>query len=150
MFTSHNPEETIAFGESWGRELHAGSLIGITGELGAGKTQLVKGLARGLNIEARIHSPTFNLVNLYETDQGRLPLAHLDLYRLETHREIIAAGLEEYLLQPLGVTVVEWIERWPTFFACLKTGLTTGQVSHIRIDVISETERRLQYERSGP
>jgi tRNA threonylcarbamoyladenosine biosynthesis protein TsaE len=75
-FTSHSPEETQALGEAWGREAGKGWIIGLTGDLGAGKTQLVKGIARGLGIKARIQSPTFALVNEY--GEGRLPLAHLD------------------------------------------------------------------------
>src|SRR5207249_2194915 len=106
---SHSPAETEALGEDWGRAAASGLVIGLTGELGAGKTQLVKGLARGLGITARVHSPTFTLVNEYAG--GRLRLFHLDLYRLDTPEQIRAAGLEEYL-QPTGVTVIEWAERW--------------------------------------
>jgi tRNA threonylcarbamoyladenosine biosynthesis protein TsaE len=108
---SHSPEETIALGGQWGREAGAGWVIGLTGDLGAGKTQLVRGLARGLGVTARVHSPTFVLVNEY--GGGRLPLFHLDLYRLETAAAITAAGLEEYWAQPEGVVVIEWVERWP-------------------------------------
>src|SRR2546428_6765616 len=107
---SHSPEETAQIGERWGRAAQAGWVIGLTGELGAGKTQLAKGIARGLGVPARVHSPTFAMVNEYPG--GRLPLLHLDLYRLETEKEIAGAGLEEYLELP-GVTVVEWAERWP-------------------------------------
>jgi hypothetical protein len=71
---------------------------------------LVKGLARGLNAAARVASPTYALVHEYPG--GRLPLFHLDLYRLDTREQIIAAGLEPYLVRPDGVTVVEWVERW--------------------------------------
>src|SRR3954466_1750501 len=106
---SHNPEETAALGEAWSREAQTGLVIGLSGDLGAGKTQLVKGLARGLGISTRVHSPTFTLINVYSG--GRLTLFHLDLYRLETQLQIVAAGLEEYL-QPAGVAVIEWVERW--------------------------------------
>src|ERR1041385_7408296 len=92
---SHSPAETEALGESWGSTAQSGLVIGLCGDLGAGKTQLVKGLARGLGITARVHSPTFALLNIYSG--GRLTLFHLDLYRLETRLEILAAGLEEYL-----------------------------------------------------
>ena|SRR5882672_1986665 len=112
-FISHSPEETAALGEQWGREARPGWVIGLTGDLGAGKTQLVKGIARGLGITARVQSPTFALVNEYR--EGRLPLAHLDLYRLETIEQIISAGLEEYFARPPGVAVIEWCERWPDF-----------------------------------
>src|SRR4051794_33472464 len=89
---SHSPAETEALGESWGRAAQRGLVIGLSGDLGAGKTQFVKGLARGLGIGERVHSPTFTLVNIY--GGGRLPLFHLDLYRLETPEQIVTAGLE--------------------------------------------------------
>src|SRR5258708_33855667 len=103
-YISHSPAETEALGETWGRAAESGLVIGLSGDLGAGKTQLVKGLARGLGITARVHSPTFTLVNQYTG--GRLPLYHLDLYRLETPAQIVAAGLEEYLEKPDGVAAV--------------------------------------------
>src|SRR5215470_4417707 len=106
---SNSPVETEALGESWGRTLESGWVIGLSGDLGAGKTQLVKGLARGLGIPARVHSPTFTLVNLYEG--GRLRLFHLDLYRLDSRQQIIQAGLEEFL-NPDGIAVIEWADRW--------------------------------------
>ena len=109
-FISRSPEDTAALGEQWGREALPGWFIGLSGELGAGKTQLVKGLARGLGCPGRVHSPTFALVNTYEG--GRLPLVHLDLYRLETVQQIVSAGLEEYLRDAPRVTVIEWAERW--------------------------------------
>ena len=138
---SHSPAETLALGESWGREARSGLVIGLSGELGAGKTQLVKGLARGLQISARVHSPTFTLVNIY--DGGRLPLFHLDLYRLETPQQIVAAGLEEYL-NPAGVTVIEWAERWIGETRNVPQGWRW-----VRIEVLSETGRRIDYEDSG-
>src|SRR5262245_24403162 len=106
---SHSPGETEALGEAWGRIAQSGFVLGLTGDLGTGKTQLVKGLARGLGISQRVHSPTFALVNIYTG--GRLTLFHLDLYRLETREQILGAGLEEYL-SPDGVSVIEWAERW--------------------------------------
>src|ERR1019366_976203 len=108
-YISHSPAKTAALGEQWGRAAQSGLVIGLSGDLGSGKTQFVKGLARGLGIEARVHSPTFALVNIYTG--GRLTPFHLDLYRLDTQEQINGAGLEEYL-QPAGVTVIEWAERW--------------------------------------
>ena len=107
-FISHSPAETESLGEQWGRAAQRGWVIALSGDLGAGKTQLVKGLARGLGVTMRVHSPTFTLVNEY--GGGRLRLFHLDLYRLETPEQIHSAGLEEYL-QPDGVSVIEWAER---------------------------------------
>ncbi len=124
-------------------------MIGLCGDLGAGKTQLVKGLARGLGITTRVHSPTFALVNIYAG--GRLTLFHLDLYRLETREQIRAAGLEEYL-EPTGVTVVEWAER---LFGEMRNEKLEGinetselrkLLRWVRFDTLSETERRITYE----
>ena len=140
-FVSHSPEETAALGEHWGRAARTGWVIGLTGDLGAGKTQLVKGLARGLGLTTRINSPTFALVNEYR--DGRLPLFHLDLYRLDTREQIIGAGLEEYLVNPTGVTVVEWAERY--------FNVTTHQPGLIRVSIetLGENERRMTYDNFG-
>jgi tRNA threonylcarbamoyladenosine biosynthesis protein TsaE len=157
---SHNAAETEALGEAWGREAQSGLVIGLSGELGAGKTQLVKGLARGLDISVRVHSPTFTLVNIYTG--GRLPLFHLDLYRLGTREQIAAAGLEEYL-QPAGVTVIEWVERWfepPTPMNReqasnsdeSRAGLqppTSKVVRMVKMEILNETDRRIVHEDIG-
>src|SRR5207248_1320552 len=104
---SHSAAETERLGFEWGTKAAKGLVIGLSGDLGAGKTQLVKGIARGLGITAGVHSPSFALINIYEG--GRLTLFHLDLYRLETPQEITSSGLEEYLT-PDGITVIEWAE----------------------------------------
>lgn len=141
---SKSPEETCALGESWGREAQRGWVIGLSGDLGAGKTQLVKGLARGLGSAARVHSPTFALLNEY--GGGREPLFHLDLYRLNDANDVLGAGLEEYLINPAGVAVVEWIERWQP----VPLGQTSKLVTRlVWIETLSETERRITYEDSG-
>jgi len=150
-FISHSPAETEALGEGWSREAQSGLTIALSGELGAGKTQLVKGLARGLGITMRVHSPTFTLVNEY--DGGRLKLFHLDLYRLETTEQIHAAGLDEFL-QPDGVTVIEWAERWlgnehRTSNTERPTSDSSKHVRRVRIEILSETERRINYEDFG-
>ena len=145
---SHSSSETEALGESWGRLTGSGLVIALSGDLGAGKTQLVKGLARGLGIAARVQSPTFTLVNIYRG--GRLTLFHLDLYRLETAEQIAAAGLEEYL-RPDGVTVIEWAERW--FGDARKPDSREQNLpAHFRrvhIETLSETERQIVYEDFG-
>ena len=141
---SKSPEETFALGELWGREARRGWVIGLSGDLGAGKTQLVKGLARGLGSTARVHSPTFALLNEYAG--GREPLFHLDLYRLNDANDVLGAGLEEYLINPAGVAVVEWVERWQPVAPGQNTRLITRLVW---IETLGETERRITYEDSG-
>jgi tRNA threonylcarbamoyladenosine biosynthesis protein TsaE len=146
---SHSPEETLAIGEAWGREAQPGWLIGLSGDLGAGKTQLVKGIARGLGSPARVHSPTFALLTEY--GGGRLPLFHLDLYRLNTREDVLSAGLEEYLMRPDALAVVEWIERWEgSGPRCKVQGPTSSGITRwVSIETLSETERRITYEDSG-
>ena len=133
---SHSSADTEALGERCGRAATRGLVIALTGDLGAGKTQFVKGLARGLEIAGRVHSPTFTLVNEY--GGGRLKLFHLDLYRLETMEQILTAGIEEYL-SPDGVSVVEWAER-------LEVG---KNFLRVRIEVLNETERKIIYDDFG-
>ena len=123
----------------------AGSVIGLSGPLGAGKTELVRGLARGLGYAGRVHSPTFNLVNEYLG--GRLPLFHLDLYRLDGPAQIVEAGLEEYLRQPTGLIAIEWVERWSSAAPPPWTGKAYRQV---RIESPGEFARRIFYEDFGP
>jgi len=145
---SHSPAETEALGEDWGRAAQRGQVIALSGDLGAGKTQLVKGLARGLGITTRVHSPTFTLVNVYSG--GRLTLFHLDLYRLETKEQILSAGLEEYL-NPDGVAVIEWAERWFDEVQSPKSkvqGLPT-LFRRVKIESLNENERRIDYEDFG-
>jgi tRNA threonylcarbamoyladenosine biosynthesis protein TsaE len=142
-FISHSPAETESLGERFGRQARAGAVFALSGELGAGKTQFVKGLARGLGITARVHSPTFTLVNEY--DGGRSKLFHLDLYRLETREQILAAGLGDYL-QPDGVSVIEWVERLGA-----ETGGTSqnGKWILVKIEVVNESERKIIYDDFG-
>jgi len=144
-FISHSPAQTTALGEQWGREAQPGWLIGLSGGLGAGKTLLAAGLARGLGVTARVQSPTFALVNEYR--DGRLPLFHLDLYRLATRAEIIAAGLELYLDRPAGVAVVEWIERWLDEGSC-PDGRGV-KFRRVEIKTAGEMDREILYEDFG-
>jgi tRNA threonylcarbamoyladenosine biosynthesis protein TsaE len=142
---SHSPEETQSLGERWGAEARPGWLLGLTGDLGAGKTQLVKGLARGLGISRPVLSPTFSLVQLYEG--GRLPLVHMDLYRLETMDQILACGLDQHTIAPEGVVVIEWIDRWqPSPRRLWLPGQTYREV---RLQCHGENDRRIDYEDFG-
>jgi len=100
---THSPAETEAFGERFGKRLRAGDMVLLTGELGAGKTTFVRGVARGTASVAPVASPTFQLVRVYP---GRVQLAHVDLYRIETPSELGDLGLDELLDQ--GAVVVEW------------------------------------------
>ncbi len=142
-FISHCPAETEALGEKLGRAAERGWVIALTGDLGAGKTQFVRGLARGLEIPGRVHSPTFTLVNEYAG--GRLKLFHLDLYRLETPEQILSAGIEEFL-SPDGVSVIEWAEKLKAESGKRKA---ETQWLSVEIEIVSDTERKIIYDDFG-
>lgn len=109
-FTSHSPEQTLAFGEKIARKLKPGSVLLLEGDLGSGKTTFVKGLARGLGIKdiSEVKSPTFVIMHIYKT---RLPIYHFDLYRLEGVADLDAIGFQDFLNDPKAVACVEWAER---------------------------------------
>ena len=140
---SHSPLETETLGENFGRAAKPGWVIALSGDLGAGKTRFVKGLARGLGITTRVHSPTFTLVAEYTG--GRLLLFHLDLYRLETAEEILSAGIEEFL-QPDGVAVIEWAEKLEESQRLLKS---SPAIKKVQIEIMGETERKIIYDDFG-
>ena len=104
---THTSEQTRELGKKIGRLLQPGDVLLLNGELGAGKTTLIQGIALGLDIQIPVCSPTFTLVQEY---RGRLPLFHFDPYRLENPAEIAGVGFFDYL-DFGGVTVVEWAER---------------------------------------
>jgi len=102
--TTNSPEETMAVGEKLGQVLKPGDVITLTGDLGAGKTYFSKGVGKGLGVSDHITSPTFTIINEYS---GRLPLYHVDAYRVGNSDEVYDLGLEEYLFGE-GVTLIEW------------------------------------------
>jgi tRNA threonylcarbamoyladenosine biosynthesis protein TsaE len=108
FFESPSADATRALGADLARELGPGSVLLLSGELGAGKTCFCSGLARGLGCAQEASSPTFTLINEYKG--GRLPLFHIDLYRLEGRESIQGLGLDEYFDGP-GISVVEWPQR---------------------------------------
>ncbi len=135
--TSHSPEQTQKFGVSIGELALPGDIFLLVGGLGTGKTCLTQGIAWGLGIKEYAVSPSFVLVReLY----GRLPLYHIDLYRLDDTEEIAELGLDDYLYGN-GVCVVEWAEK----------GLSVLPAEHllIQINYLSDTERSFQLKPSG-
>lgn len=108
QYITHSPDETRALGRTLAQALQGGAVVAFTGDLGAGKTAFVSGMAEGLGIEERVTSPTFTIVNEYEG--GRLPLFHFDMYRLGSADELFHIGWEDYLARN-GVCAVEWSEN---------------------------------------
>jgi len=107
-YVTNSADETEALGQRLGEVLQPGAVVAYTGDLGAGKTAFTRGLARGLGIRDRVTSPTFDIVNEYES--GRMPLFHFDMYRLGSSDELFDIGWEDYLARG-GVCAVEWSEN---------------------------------------
>jgi tRNA threonylcarbamoyladenosine biosynthesis protein TsaE len=133
---SRSPEETEAIGAEMAAQAPPGLVVGLVGDLGAGKTQFVKGFVRGRGIRQRIHSPTFTLVNVYD---GPVPLFHLDLYRLETPEQVFGAGLEEYLPPREGIALVEWFDR-------VGGAMQLPNLRLVTLRAIGDDEREISYD----
>lgn len=105
-------EQTIEVGREIGRTLKPGTAIAFCGELGSGKTTMIKGIGLGLGVksEREIKSPTFVILHIYK---GRIPLYHFDLYRMEGPADLESLGMDEFLSDPKAVSVIEWAERLP-------------------------------------
>jgi len=132
--TTHSAEETFALGRQLAATLRKGDVFAITGDLGAGKTQLVKGIAAGLGIAQEATSPTFTLIHEYPG--GKFPLYHIDLYRLDSPEEALKIGLDEYLGSD-GVTVIEWADKFveliPTEARWIRMRAFEGDLREIEI-----------------
>ncbi len=135
MFTlkTKSPTETKALGKKIGKKLSGGEVIALIGELGVGKTCLTQGLALGLGVNPReyVTSPSFTLINEY---QGRLPLYHIDLFRLKDRGEVEELGYEEYFYGK-GVTVIEWAEK--------AESLLPEEYLSIKLISLSENQRQI-------
>lgn len=130
-FISHSREETVAFGESIGRAAPGGAVIAFLGDLGAGKTTLSKGIAKGLGIDEEVTSPTYTIISEY---LGRLVLYHIDAYRLTGESDFAEIGGHEMLENPGSICLVEWSERLP--------GIVNERTATIEIHVEKDDSRR--------
>ena len=110
VVVTRSPEETTALAERLGAAAEAGTVLCLVGDLGAGKTLFTQGFARGLGVTEEVTSPTFALMNQY---QGRLPVTHFDLYRLEREDELDEIGFYEYAEPSGGVVLIEWADKFP-------------------------------------
>jgi tRNA threonylcarbamoyladenosine biosynthesis protein TsaE len=139
LFASESPEETHQLGARLGRVLDGGDVVALSGDLGAGKTAFVQGIARGLEVRsARVASPSFTIVNEHA---GRVPLFHVDLYRIGDPGELEEIGLRDYFGRG-GVVAIEWFERAPE--------LLPADRLEIRLVATAPTARRLEARAGGP
>lgn len=136
---SHSMEQTRRLGAHLGKLLRAGDIVLLEGEFGAGKTTFTQGIASGLDIDAHyVNSPTFTLINEYRG--GRVPLYHIDLYRLEGKEEVASLGLEDYL-EARGVTVIEWPQGAAAWLS--------DERLVVRLSDLSDTKRTLKFYSTG-
>ena len=134
MATTISPsvEDTVAYGHTVATTLRRGDVIALCGDLGAGKTHFVKGVAAGVQSDAPVTSPTFTLIHEYLG--GRLPLYHFDFYRLDDEDDALKIGLDEYL-EGDGVCVIEWADKFP--------GLLPAHTQWLRFTPVSYTHLTL-------
>jgi len=136
--TTISPEETEAAGAGLGATLKSGDVVALIGELGAGKTVFVQGLARALGVGTAATSPTFVLVNEY---RGRVPVHHVDAYRTTSLAELMDLGIEE-MMDGDGITVIEWAERVEP--------LLPARAVRVRIAGVGDEPRTIVVERPTP
>lgn len=127
-----SPNETRALGRSLAQKLQPGDVLLLLGNLGAGKSEMTRGIAEGLGVSGPVTSPSFTILNVY--DDGRIPLYHFDWYRLESAEELFEMGMDEYLGGD-GVAVVEWPSQCPE--AIPETYLS------VKLVPVGETEREI-------
>ena len=140
---SYAAAETHTIGFYLGLTAQAGDLILMTGELGAGKTTMTQGIAEGLGVPERPRSPTFVMATEY---MGRLPLYHIDLYRVEQAPELNELGVDEYV-SGQGVTIIEWADRVPEILGseCLWVSLDAINEETRKITLVANASRYLPY-----
>lgn len=109
QFISRSPEQTGVFGACLGELLRSGDVICLTGDLGAGKTLLVQGIAQGLELDETVTSPTFTVMNVYE---GAMTVYHFDLYRLEWEEQLDDIGFDEFV-DSADIAIIEWPDKFP-------------------------------------
>ncbi len=135
---THSPAETRALGEMLARKLRPGDVLLFWGDLGAGKSEMTRGIARGLGVTETVTSPSFTILNVYES--GRVPLYHFDWYRLQSAEELWEMGMEEYLGGD-GVAVVEWPSQCPEAMPETRLDIT--------IKPLTDTEREITLDPRG-
>ena len=131
ILISKSEADTIRLARDFARQLEAGSLVALYGDLGAGKTQFVKGVCEAFEVEEVVNSPTFTIVNEYH---GKLPVFHIDLYRITNVDEIFGIGFDEYL-ESGGVCLVEWAERLD--------GIIPEKRFDVRLSLIDDSTREI-------
>ena len=130
-----NEKETSRLGFSIGQKCVGGEVFALFGDLGAGKTKFLQGLASGLGIKDKVNSPTFNILKIYETPSATKMFCHIDAYRLVSGQDLISLGVEEFFDMANTVTAIEWADRVKE--------ILPERTRTIRIKALSEQEREI-------
>jgi len=140
VFLSDSPAATLKLGKTLGERLSAGSIIALSGELGCGKTLLTRGICEGLGVPLRqVSSPTFVLVNEYK---GKLPVFHMDLYRLGTIDDGFEIGIMDYFARAeSGVMLIEWAEKM--------SSLLPADILKVEYEILTDKKRRITFSAAG-
>lgn len=135
--TTKNEKETFTLGVSLAKKLKGGEILALYGDLGAGKTKFLQGLAKGFGVKNKVNSPTFNILKIYKVKGHKTinTFCHIDAYRLSSEKDLIALGVEEYFQDKSTVTAIEWAER-------IKKILPKKTIA-IDIKHLSEDERKI-------
>lgn len=132
---TNSVDETAKLGIEFVKTLKPGSVIGLIGELGGGKTSFVKGMAMGIGVKQKrlVRSPSFTIINEYE---GKIPLYHFDLYRLKSASELIDMGVDDYIYGN-GICIIEWADRF--------NDLWPKNITYVKFQIISENSRSIEF-----
>lgn len=141
---TRSEEETRLAGENLATTLQDGDIVLLSGDLGAGKTTFMKGLAKGFGIQEELTSPTFTLMNVYPVSDHQTVrhVVHIDTYRLQKEQELIDIGAEDYLAKPETISVIEWPEKIPALLAgklCVPVALTHISPTNREIEILDRT-----------
>lgn len=141
---TNNEKETIFLGQRLGKICRGGEVFVLSGNLGAGKTKFLQGLAKGLGVKEKVNSPTFNILKLYKIEKNKKALksrikvfCHIDAYRLKSEKDLVSLGVSEFLNQPEVVTAIEWGEKvkkiWPKNARIIKIKSLSEKKREIRV-----------------
>ena len=133
---TNSEKETLIFGQNYGNKLKGGEIIGLCGNLGAGKTILAKGVAFGLGIKKNVNSPTFVVMKVYPIKKDKIKtLVHIDAYRLSSERDLIALGAEEYFNDPSAIILIEWADKVKK--------ILPKKTKYIKIKILEDNKRKI-------
>lgn len=137
---SNSPEESLIIAENIGKNCQGGEIFLLSGDLGAGKTAFCQGLAKGLGVNNKINSPTFNILKLYKVKNTKISLfCHIDAYRLSSGEDLINLGIDEIFSNNKSVTAIEWPEKVKSAWKKEKN------LKIIKFKVVSQTKREIEF-----